>query len=168
MFKLYVQTPRANMWYPCGSFVADERAQSLVDGWVANSMGMGGMIKVCPSARRAFEALSESRESTELAQHTLLCSATQGQIDRAVASTLFQGESKKAMTLNIVKQYPALKPSQRELRFGYKIGINCVCAPHAKTNPRDCSHPPNHDAPVSRRVRRAGGIPGQAVNWNSD
>jgi len=89
VFKLYVQTPRANMWYPCGSFVADERAQSLVDGWVANSMGMGGMIK--------------------------------GQIDRAVASTLFQGESKKAMTLNIVKQYPALKPSQRELRFGYKI-----------------------------------------------
>merc|ERR1712070_57584 len=68
---------------------ADERAQSLVDGGVANSLGMGGMIK--------------------------------GQIDRAVASTLFQGDSKKAMTLNIVKQYPALKPSQRELRFGYKI-----------------------------------------------
>jgi len=89
VFNLFVQSPRANMWYPCGSFVADERAQSLVDGWKANSMGMGGMIK--------------------------------GQIDRAVAATLFQGESKKAMTQNIVKQYPALKPSQRDLRFGYKI-----------------------------------------------
>ena len=48
--------------------MADERAQSLVDGWKANSMGMGGTIK--------------------------------GQIDRAVAATLFQGDSKKAMTQN--------------------------------------------------------------------
>lgn len=45
IFNLYVQTPRANMWYPCGNLQGDERSKSLVDGWMSNSMGMGGIVK---------------------------------------------------------------------------------------------------------------------------
>lgn len=45
VFNLFVQTPRANMWYPCGSFVGDTNAKNLVEGWIGNSLGMGGVLK---------------------------------------------------------------------------------------------------------------------------
>lgn len=45
LFNLYVRTPRANMWYPCGTLKGDDRSKQLVDGWIQNGFGLGGMIK---------------------------------------------------------------------------------------------------------------------------
>jgi len=45
LFNLYVQTQRKNMWYPCGAFSGDDRSKSLVDGWIANALNLGGMVK---------------------------------------------------------------------------------------------------------------------------
>uniref|UniRef100_A0A7S2H120 Uncharacterized protein n=2 Tax=Octactis speculum TaxID=3111310 RepID=A0A7S2H120_9STRA len=92
VFQLFVQTPRANMWYPCGSFVGDANAKNLVEGWMGNAMLMGGFIK--------------------------------GQIDRSVATTLFEGDSRRKFVKNIVTQYPSLKSAQRDLVFGYKIAFD--------------------------------------------
>jgi len=33
VFNIYVQTPKANMWYPCGSLSGDDNSKNLVDQW---------------------------------------------------------------------------------------------------------------------------------------
>lgn len=33
VFNLFVRTPRANMWYPCGSFKGDDRSGALCSSW---------------------------------------------------------------------------------------------------------------------------------------
>lgn len=33
VFNLFVRSPRANMWYPCGSFKGDERSSALCSSW---------------------------------------------------------------------------------------------------------------------------------------
>jgi len=45
LFNLFVRTELNNFWYPCGTIKGDDRAKQLCDGWVANSLGMGGMVK---------------------------------------------------------------------------------------------------------------------------
>jgi len=45
LFNLYVRTELNNFWYPCGTIKGDDRAKQLCDGWVANSLNMGGMVK---------------------------------------------------------------------------------------------------------------------------
>lgn len=44
-FDLFVKGEKSPMWYPCGSFGGDERAKALVESWMSNPLGMGGMVK---------------------------------------------------------------------------------------------------------------------------
>merc|ERR1711871_91855 len=44
-FDLFCKSSKSPMWYPCGSFGGDERAKALVESWMTNPLGMGGMAK---------------------------------------------------------------------------------------------------------------------------
>lgn len=91
VFNLFVQTPRANIWYPCGAFQGDDQSKNLMDAWLGNSLGMGGMVK---------NQIDRSVAATIFGQGE---------------------ENRRQLVQNIVKQYPALKSAQKELVFGYKI-----------------------------------------------
>lgn len=45
VFNLFVQTELKNIWFPCGQFAGDANAKQLIDGWIANQLGLGGMAK---------------------------------------------------------------------------------------------------------------------------
>merc|ERR1712176_156049 len=44
VFNLFVRTPRANMWYPCGSFKGDDRSAALAKGYADGGL-LSGLSK---------------------------------------------------------------------------------------------------------------------------
>mmetsp|Transcript_20022 Transcript_20022/g.33240 ORF Transcript_20022/g.33240 Transcript_20022/m.33240 type:complete len:200 (-) Transcript_20022:88-687(-) len=44
IFNLYVRSPRANMWYPCGSFKGDDRSKALCQNYADDGL-FSGMAK---------------------------------------------------------------------------------------------------------------------------
>jgi len=81
VFNLYVRTPRANMWYPCGSFKGDDRSKALctsyADGGIFAGMakkqldeGIGGSLaqdsdKLLGTIVRGYPQLKKSKNELE-------------------------------------------------------------------------------------------------------
>jgi len=81
VFNLYVRSPRANLWYPCGSFKGDNRSQALCtnykdNGWLADiskqqlDSGISGSLwrdqdKLKETIVRAYPQLRETRDKLE-------------------------------------------------------------------------------------------------------
>merc|ERR1712127_762261 len=81
VFNLYVRSPRANMWYPCGSFKGDDRSSALCasyrdDGLLAGisknqlDAGVSGSLysdlnTLQETVVRAYPQLRKSRNELE-------------------------------------------------------------------------------------------------------
>ena len=52
--------------YPCGTLKGDDRSKQLVDGWIQNGFGLGGMIKsnIDKSVAGSLYAKEDSIKST--------------------------------------------------------------------------------------------------------
>lgn len=90
------------MWYPCGAFAGDSQSKQLVDGWQANALNLGAVVKgnIDRSVAGSIFAKEES---------------TKRMVDQVVRMYPALKDSKKSLIFGYKIEYEGLEEEKQKI-----------------------------------------------------